>query len=178
MHPTVCKYLFDEISEVEDIVESLQVRKKIFTEKHVTTNNIPWQQLKSIVDVVMATEKTWNFQYQLWLEKQSLANAMNLWLNSFDLWQYVAGHPVFTKAITNNFYPKVFVMGSSVGLLPFYTSFIYPKCHCIGYEVLPMLFEKHPVRVLLRWFHHPKMICSCLRAWRTTERANQIECSE
>jgi len=23
------------------------------------------------------SEKTWNFQYQLWLEKQSLANAMN-----------------------------------------------------------------------------------------------------
>ena len=38
-------------------------------------------------------------------------------------------------------HPTIAILGSSSGLLAFYTIALFPHCYCIGYEILPTLHQ-------------------------------------
>ena len=65
---------------------------------------------------------------------------------SFSLWKNLMDHEAFRGRMQRGMLlqaePKVIVLGSSLGLLSYFTAVYYPHCQCVGYDVLEVLHDK------------------------------------
>lgn len=113
---------------------------------------------------VRQLEKTFAFQRRLWLDKQRIAPMLNCsteqltyGTTTFAMWHRLMvgssslrnrmrskehdaeDEDVKARHLTTVSQPKVVIFGSSLGLLGFYTSSLFPHARIVGYEVMPSL---------------------------------------
>jgi hypothetical protein len=151
-------YIDNNNNKSNESIESIQTNlNKIWKLKDNTNTNldddlipIP-SSLLLLLENTRQLEKTFSFQHRLWIEKRLLSDLLNCTVDQFtygssgfDLWVELNSHHSWINAIKNdnipnNIKPIINIFGSSQGLLAFFTAAMNPYCHCIGYEVIPML---------------------------------------
>jgi hypothetical protein len=104
--------------------------------------------LSSIIMKIRYFEKSFEFQQNLWQDKENASLSLtcstdqfSYGTSSFSLFSNLFQHKSFQKRM-KSVEPRVVIFGSSIGLLSFYVALTFPKCKCFGYEVLPSLHEK------------------------------------
>lgn len=112
-------------------------------------NDMDLLSLSYISRCVKQIESTFQFQLQLWQEKQSVHASLNCSTEqltygstNFSLWHRLMTECTAIKemlAPALNRAQHVAIFGSSQGLLAFYTSAMYPAAIITGYEILPSL---------------------------------------
>ena len=112
-----------------------------------TEEDLEMLALSYILRSVRQMESSFGFQLNLWQDKQLLSQALgtpeqNLTYGttSFQLWtQVMRCKPVRERLSCRRPVQKVLIFGSSLGLLAFMTSSLYPETKIVGYEILPTL---------------------------------------
>jgi len=119
--------------------------------------------LSYILRSVKQMERSWSFQHSLWQDKQALSLATDCSIDnltygttSLHLWQKVMSSAPVRERLSSGKGAKVLVFGSSVGLLAFMTSALYPTSDVkiVGYEIMPTL---HSISVALKTAYMPNM---------------------
>jgi hypothetical protein len=104
--------------------------------------------LVNIIDTVKSTEKTFNFQLKLHQEKSLLAmktgvtdSTFTYGTTSFNCFALLMDHHAIADLDTIKA-PTIGILGSSQGLLAFYSSYFFPNAKCIrGIEIMPCLHD-------------------------------------
>jgi len=102
--------------------------------------------LRKIINKVKSVEKTFDFQLKLHQEKRLLAEKTGVTdatftygTTSFDCFASLMDHNAM-NGIHSIHEPKIGILGSSQGLLAYYTSYYFPHAKCIhGIEIMPCL---------------------------------------
>ena len=117
--------------------------------------------LSYILRSVKQMERSWSFQHSLWQDKQALSLATDCSMDnltygttSLHLWQKVMSSGPVRERLSSGIGATVLVFGSSVGLLAFMTSALYPTTDVkiVGYEIMPTL---HSISVALKTAYMP-----------------------
>ena len=109
--------------------------------------------LLSILGEVRSYERTFAFQKRLRREKQLISESLDRSFDQFSygttrfsLWKSFLDHDsvkaIMQRSRLLSTESKVYVFGSSLGLLCYFTAVYYPNSYVVGYEVLSVLHEK------------------------------------
>lgn len=141
----ICK--FDKKALISD---SEKVLKEVIYADYFSESMIDkFKALSSIVSQVRQIEQTFAFQHELWTEKRNLSVTMDCSMDqltygssTFELWQRLLQSEFVLQAVQQSVTesPEVIVLGSSLGLLLFYSSTLLPaSTRCVGFEVMSAL---------------------------------------
>lgn len=108
-------------------------------------NDMKYESLREIMKYIRRTEKTYEFQVNLYENKSMLQSSINCKRTNLtygstllQTWIKVCQSSAWNNCVSipQSADKEVVIFGSSQGLLVFYTAYLNPHCRCVGYEIL------------------------------------------